>query len=136
MAWQLIGNIEGPSGTGVELPIGSIIAWAGRYYGDADATLPAGFVRCDGQLISDAGSPYNGKFAPDLNSTGSNGSRFLRGAGIGLNAPFSYGGQQISFSTGSFCQGSCNAGSNCASGCVNGTNLPPFMDVTWIMRIK
>lgn len=56
------------------LPVGSIIAWHKSL--PNTPALPANFVECNGQLISDPESPYNGRSAPDLNAPG----RFLRGA--------------------------------------------------------
>lgn len=61
-------------------PIGAIFAW----HKDLPNTpsLPDGWVECNGQLLSDPDSPYNGQTMPDLNSTpaGNEGGRFLRGS--------------------------------------------------------
>lgn len=64
-------------------PIGSIVAWTNHLPGTP--ALPDGWVRCDGQQISDAASPMNGQFVPNLNGAtnsvtgvGTRG-RFLRG---------------------------------------------------------
>ncbi len=61
------------SGFGI-VPIGSIIAWHKSLSGTP--ALPSGWAECNGQTLSDAGSPYNGQVIPDLNG----GARFLRGA--------------------------------------------------------
>lgn len=58
------------------LPLGSIIAWhrefdPNRYM----PPLPPGWVECNGQVLDDSESPYNGRKIPDLNGE----SRFLRG---------------------------------------------------------
>ena len=55
-------------------PIGAIIAWAKSFTG-VPATLPSGWVECDGSVLSDTDSPLDGETLPDLNS-GS--KRFLR----------------------------------------------------------
>ncbi len=55
------------------VPIGSIQAWHKSIVGTP--ALPWGWVECNGQVIIDAESPYNGSLAPDLNPSG----RFLRG---------------------------------------------------------
>ncbi|MCP4131680.1 MAG: hypothetical protein GY754_11940 [bacterium] len=54
-------------------PIGSIQAWHKSKAGTPE--LLEGWVECNGRLISDPDSVYDGTNAPDLNSMG----RFLRG---------------------------------------------------------
>jgi len=54
-------------------PIGTIIAFDKTFTGVP--TLPAGWLECDGSVISDAESPINGQTLPDLNGD----NRFLRG---------------------------------------------------------
>jgi hypothetical protein len=60
------------------VPVGAIVAWH-----DLTATggnPSAGWVRCDGQTLSDADSPFNGRTIPDLNGVGgASNNRFLRG---------------------------------------------------------
>lgn len=51
-------------------PIGSIKSWIRP---DASTSLPGGWLICDGSLVVDASSPFNGKIIPDLRS------RFPRG---------------------------------------------------------
>jgi hypothetical protein len=58
----------------VMCPIGSILAWHKSFPGTP--ALPANFVECNGQVLNDIGSVYNGQTIPDLNG----GGRFLRGA--------------------------------------------------------
>lgn len=60
------------SGFGV-VPIGSISAWHKSFTNTP--ALPDGWVECNGQVLSDADSVYNGQTIPDLNGDG----RFLRG---------------------------------------------------------
>lgn len=47
------------------------------------APLPYGFVECNGQVLNDSASLYNGQTIPNLNSAdGYKGGRFLRGGTI------------------------------------------------------
>lgn len=55
------------------VPVGSIMAWYKSLKGTPD--LPEGWMECDGSLVRDADSPYNGQTIPDLNGE----ERFLRG---------------------------------------------------------
>lgn len=48
-----------------QVPIGSVVAWTNHVAGTP--ALPAGWVRCDGQVLSDAASPMNGQTIPNLN---------------------------------------------------------------------
>lgn len=54
-------------------PIGSIVAWHRDFVGTP--SIPDGWVECNGQVLSDPSSPYDGLTLPDLN----NQARFLRG---------------------------------------------------------
>ena len=53
-------------------PIGSIVAWAKSLTNTP--ALPVGWVECDGSVVSDSASVYDGVTLPDLN-----GGEFLRG---------------------------------------------------------
>ncbi len=57
-------------------PIGSIEAFHKSM--PATPTLPWGWVECNGQVLADAESPYNGQTMPLLNSNG----QFLRGSAV------------------------------------------------------
>lgn len=63
------------------VPIGTIIAWHKSMTGTP--ALPEGWVECNGQIISDLKSPYNGQTVPYLNAAVQDGSTnsgmFLRG---------------------------------------------------------
>ena len=59
-------------------PVGSIMAWHKSF--PNTPALPQGWVECNGQVLNDPQSPYNGQTIPNLNSApGYNGGRFLRG---------------------------------------------------------
>lgn len=107
--------------------------------------LPAGWVQCDGQTLSDAESPYNGVVIPNLNgvaggAAGSDGqkyNRFLRGnatsgtaGGALTHTHYLSGSYQRSSSTGN----QVYLVSNQTTGAAN--NAPPYYDVVYIMRIK
>lgn len=57
-------------------PVGSIVAWHPAMFPGSPPSLPSGWARCDGQLLSDAQSPLNGRTLPNLNGQ----HLFLRGA--------------------------------------------------------
>ncbi len=57
------------------VPIGGIIPWFKDIPGVP--ALPANFVECNGQFLSDAASPLDGQLMPDIN-TGA--QRFIRGS--------------------------------------------------------
>ncbi|NIM14324.1 MAG: hypothetical protein GTO45_20000 [Candidatus Aminicenantes bacterium] len=59
-------------------PLGSIIGWHRDLVGADGYTpdLPPGWVTCDGQVLDDPESPFNGYRLPNLNGE----SRFLRGS--------------------------------------------------------
>jgi hypothetical protein len=58
----------------INMPIGAVIAWHKSLSGVP--ALTSKWVECNGQTLSDAGSPLNGQVIPNLNSTG----YFLRGS--------------------------------------------------------
>jgi len=129
------------SGFGI-VPIGSIIAWHKSFTNTP--SLPDGWVECNGQVLSDADSVYNGQTIPDLNGDG----RFLRGSStsgtlqadefkshthtVGMNNldwPLAY--TSVSGTT-----------ANPAAGCAllsstGGSETRPInMAVVWVMRVK
>ena len=74
---QVAGNIKADTfiGYGV-VPVGSVIAWHKSLPGTP--ALPDGWVECNGQVIADPQSVYNGQTAPDLNIRG----LFIRGSTV------------------------------------------------------
>jgi len=67
------------------VPVGSVTAWFPNLL--SSATLPANFVECNGQVISDAQSPLDGVTIPNLNGgsylTGTTGTT---GTSVGSNS--------------------------------------------------
>ena len=68
--------------TRADVPIGSIMAWHKSF--PNTPSLPAGWVECNGQILNEPGSPYDGQTIPDLNGALSNVQRFIRGGGDGV----------------------------------------------------
>jgi len=59
--------------SGQKVPVGAILAW---WKSNAKTpSIPSGFVECNGQVLSDAESVFDGETLPALN----NNNRFLRG---------------------------------------------------------
>jgi len=63
-------------------PIGSIKEWLPATTGLAGATVPQGWLVCDGSVVVDAASPYNGIALPDARA------KFKRGHATLSNASF------------------------------------------------
>ena len=135
-------------------PIGSIMAWLKSY--PNTPSLPAGWVECEGQVLDDAESIYDGQTIPDLD-----GGEFLRGwitsSGTGGSDTMTHthtgtasGTTGATGSTGvvdhnldgstrtislfnhthTFSDGFTTSGAS------NTENRPPYYNVVWIMRIK
>lgn len=116
-------------------PVGAVVAWL-KSFTNVPATLPDGWVECDGSVISDADSPMNGETLPDLN--GNSGiQRFLRGS----TTSGSTGGSESHTHSlpGTYAQGS-NSGTSVLQANAGNTGststLPSYYEVVWIMRIK
>ena len=106
------------------VPIGAVIAW----FKDTPGVpaIPANFVECNGQVLSDAQSPLDGQLMPDINA-----ERFVRGGAasgaVGGTALFatetgdnSGNGSPVSFVT-------MEPGSQ---------QFPPYITAVFIMRVK
>ena len=125
------------SGFGI-VPIGSFLPWH-KSFANTPA-LPNGWVECNGQVLSDSDSPYDGQTIPNLNG----GNRFLRGnttsGGTGGSTTHTHtgttGGQSgmrgdnhsmhdIYLLTGDHTHGISADG-----------HIPPYLDVVWVMRVK
>jgi len=116
-------------------PVGAIVAWAKTLTG-VSTNLPAGWVECSGQVLSDTNSPMNGVTIPNLNGNSGGTKRFLRGAvasgatggadthGHGLDGagdidPNYNGGNKFR-----------------ATGVQQTSTLPSYYEVVWIVRVK
>jgi len=116
-------------------PIGSILPWAKSITGTP--SLLAGYVECSGQVLSDADSPLNGDTIPNLNGN----NNFLRGAttsgGTGGSATHGHtmGGPSSTNTLDNY--GSPDIATNTHQHPIpTATNLPVYVNVVWIMRVK
>jgi hypothetical protein len=135
-------------------PIGSIIAWHKDMPG-VPGTLPAGWLECNGQVVSDSASPLNGQALPDLNGS----ARFLRGStasGTTQDDTFAdhqhtslnghdFVERQVDIGGDSCLPGSCGTetfttvtetGNALVSNSAGSETRPDNMSVVWIMRVK
>lgn len=114
---------------GAREPLGSVKAWLKSFTGSI--ALSYGWVECNGQVLSDSASPYDGETIPDLNASAGT-ARFLRGSttsgatgGSETHAHAIPAGGPIS-----------NAGVLGASGTSATSTLPSYYEVVWIMKVK
>jgi hypothetical protein len=112
-----------------QIPIGAVTAWLKSFTG-VPQTLPAEFVECNGQTLSDPGSPLNGQTIPNLNGQ----SYFLRGGGVS-GGP---GGTTAHSHSLDETAGNAAAGSDLPvfTSTDEQDHLPPYYGVVWIIRIK
>jgi hypothetical protein len=124
-------GIQGPAGApGISIAIGGVYAWMKDLPGVP--ALGNEFVECNGQVLSDAGSPLDGVTLPNLNGASGGARRFLRGAsasgGTGgaddhTHAVDDNAGLRV-----------IQQGSDFG---VNGSSsLPSYYEVVWVMRVK
>ena len=129
---------QAPPATGL-VPVGTILPWAKNISGMP--SLPSGFVECQGQTLSDTGSPLNGQTIPDLNG------RFLRGAtssgGAGGSDDHSHSGNTSPSSDPPVFVSEAPANTpvtrddHTHSFVTDASNhLPSYYEVVWIMRVK
>ncbi len=117
----------------VYAPIGAVFAWHKDFANTPG--LPAGWVECNGQVLSDASSVYNGQTIPDLNAS-SGTARYLRGATTSGGT----GGSETH--THSIGQGNSGQDSPAAEFGADQTvtgstsTLPSYFAIVWIMRVK
>jgi hypothetical protein len=119
-------------------PIGCVVAWLKSF--PNTPVLPASWAECNGQVLNDAQSPYNGLSVPDLNGAQGGVPMFLRGAnasgGAGGSETHSHG-LPLNVNGGSVQAGADvtvfppgNYTSDPAS------SLPSYYEVVWVMRVK
>ncbi len=149
--------VDGSQVTNVQavgvVPVGAVVAWMKSMFGTP--ALPSGFVECNGQTLSDAGSPYDGQVIPNLNGA----SRFLRGSATSgaTGGSESHVHRWAMGSTaigGSYISMMGHVSRSTRTWQSNGTtimqptfqtedswtekmsHLPPYFEVVWIMRVK
>lgn len=113
------------------VPIGSVVAWC-KNLATAPPLLP-NYVECNGQVLSDGDSPFNGATIPNLNGN----INVLKGnaASSGLTSEdylpnHTHRATFYTSTTGSSCTTGCDTG-----GASAGTSTA-FYNVVWIMRVK
>jgi len=120
-----VDNLPPAESAGI-VPVGGVVAWMKSF--PNTPALPGNFVECNGQVLNDSNSPFNGQTIPNLNGT----NRFLRGANSsgGMGGSLSTGGP--SGTSGGQGQGST---SHASPGHHHGFT-PPYYEVVWIIRVK
>lgn len=118
------------NGSGLVAPVGSVLAWLKSFTNTP--SLPAGWVECNGQTLSDSGSVYNGQTIPDLNGSSAT-KRLLRGD----TSSGSTGIIDVSGTTGTTAasDGSGGSGPHTHSFSANASE-GDWYSVVWIMRVK
>lgn len=110
------------------VPIGSVVAWL-KSSANTPA-LPRGWVECNGQEVNVPGSPYHGQAIPNLNGANQQEQRFLRGSSqsgaAGGAASHNHGVELIDRGARRVINVSSKAPAS---------NLPPYYEVTWILRV-
>ena len=113
-------------------PIGSIVAYHFDY-AFSNKSIPAGWVACNGQTISDITSVYNGQTAPALNGTTEENSLFLRGntTSGGTGGVSTHGHGWVTRNS-----DNSNYFKYFEIFPVGAYNIPKYLAIKWIMRIK
>ncbi len=118
-----------------DVPVGCVVAWLQNLSGTP--ALPSNFVQCNGQTITDPQSPYSGSTISNLNGSGAQTQRFLRGSttsggtgGSDTNTHY----HNITFNQNAAGSSPCSA-----NGSTDNTTisiLPSYYEVVWVLRIK
>jgi len=114
---------------GEQVPIGSVVAWLKSMPGTP--ALPDGWVECNGQTVELSGSPYQGRTVPNLNGANEEPQRFLRGS----TASGAEGGKETHDHGPSLVQRTGDRRVNVGARRPV-KHLPPYYEVTWIMRVR
>jgi hypothetical protein len=123
------------------VPIGSVIAWTKNLTNTP--ALDQRFVECNGQVLSDGDSVYDGVTIPNLNGN----NNFLRGnstsGGTGGTATHTHSVPRDGWGLGATTNGRIVTSTSQSNSCANANNtsgdagtLPPYYNIVWIMRIK
>ncbi len=116
------------------LPVGSVVAWSKSMPGTP--ALHPSWVECNGQVLSDPNSPYDGQTIPDLNG-GVSTPRFLRGGNssgaVGGTEEHTHSLNWYGYAGGS---GSAQRYLNTQQNVSSTSTLPSYYTVVWIMKVK
>ncbi len=124
------------------VPVGGVVAWLKSF--PNTPAFPDNFVECNGQILNDSNSPYNGQTIPNLNGASGGAKRFLRGSttsgetgGSDTNShthTVSRGGIECGHAEGG--QYPATSGQVTSGTASNTNNMPAYYEVVWIMRVK
>ncbi len=153
------GTVQTTATSGISPPIGTVMPWLKSYQNTPG--LPDGWVECNGQVLSDQNSPYDGQTIPNLNGADGGTARFLRGSiasgGTGgadsvtltvnempSHSHSVYVDYGHNYGPGDYKIGDANKSQGvqytCSTNATGGNqaheNRPSFYEVVWIMRIK
>jgi hypothetical protein len=127
------------------VPIGGVVAWMKSLAvatGYPALALSSEFVECNGQVLADPESPWNGKTIPNLNGASAGTKRFLRGSATSGTTggteththPLTLYGTSTTLGTGTsnyiVRSGSSSYNTDAAA------TLPSYYEVVWVFRIK
>ena len=112
-------------------PVGSIIAYHINF-SLSNNSIPSGWVDCNGGVISDVDSVYNGQNAPNLNGTTDDNSLFL----MGDVTSGSTGGASAHTHSYSTYYADWHTNSYRSKYFPSASNIPKYFNIRWIMRIK
>ena len=138
-------------------PTGSVTAWLKSY--PNTPILPDDWVECNGQVLNDIESVYDGQTIPDLNGNTDANKLFLRGAetsgGTGGSTNHKHGGHMTTlgrlYNTNYGTMTVSGTSDDCVQGCGGGSAtsktvyktspadvvvVPPYYEVVWIMKVK
>ena len=112
---------------GGSVPLGCVQAWMKNL--SNTPALPPEWAECNGQVLSDLASLYDGVLLPDLNVQ----ERFLRGNSVSGGL-----GGYDSFAVRTADNASVGAPFNAVTtdDSPGATPLPPYYTVVWVMRVK
>jgi len=125
-----ISNLAASASNALANPIGTIAPWLKTFTNTP--ALPTGWVECNGAVLSDAASVYDGQAIPNLNGQ----HYFLRGSstsgttGGSETHNHTIGASGFAHGTGS------NTPTDNASSTGSTSTLPSYYEVVWIMRVK
>jgi photosystem II stability/assembly factor-like uncharacterized protein len=113
------------------VPIGGVTAWVKSF--PNTPPLPSSFVECNGQILNDSNSPYNGQTIPNVNGASGGTQRFLRGSVTsGSTGGSETHGHGVSRGNGGVTSMETPPVMNISPA----DTLPSFYEVVWIMRVK
>ena len=124
--------------SGSLIPVGCIIPFLKSYTNTP--SLPAGFVECNGQTLSDSDSVFNGQVIPDLNGQ----NYFLRGSSTSgttggseqHNLAHSHVTTSYSATINTIPGGSPDGRAYTDTQLSTIDNKPPYYEVVYVMRVK